>query len=79
MRFANPFNSKIGTAFDKSIADVNCVNCGQCIQACPTGALREKDDLDYMNSRISNIKDIKERMNKILAEKILFLKKEERY
>jgi len=48
------FNSKISTAFDKSIADVNCVNCGQCIEACPTGALREKDSTDLVWEALSN-------------------------
>lgn len=38
------FDSVIAGTFEKSIADVNCVNCGQCIQACPTGALTEKDN-----------------------------------
>lgn len=48
------FNSKIGTAFDKSIANVNCVNCGQCILACPTGALREKDNTDLVWKALNN-------------------------
>jgi len=30
----------IQTAFDKPISDVVCINCGQCINRCPTGALR---------------------------------------
>ncbi len=48
------FNSKIGSAFDKSLADVNCVNCGQCIAVCPTGALREKDSTDDVFKAINN-------------------------
>lgn len=40
------FNSEIGVGFNKSLADFNCINCGQCIQACPVGALYEKSRLD---------------------------------
>ncbi|MBQ6660264.1 MAG: iron hydrogenase small subunit [Lachnospiraceae bacterium] len=38
------FASCIGSAFDMGLADTSCVHCGQCIVACPTGALYEKDD-----------------------------------
>ena len=37
------FKAKIGTACDKSLNDVPCTMCGQCVVAYPTGALREKD------------------------------------
>ncbi len=38
------FESCVSTAGDRSLADVDCTYCGQCIEACPTGALHEKDD-----------------------------------
>ncbi len=38
------FDSEISCAFNKKLADVSCVSCGQCTVVCPTGALVEKDD-----------------------------------
>ena len=40
------FESCISTVGHHSLNDVNCTNCGQCIQACPTGALHEKETID---------------------------------
>ena len=40
------FKSCISTVGDHSLNDVNCTNCGQCIQACPTGALHEKETIN---------------------------------
>jgi len=40
------FKSHISTTNEMSLNDVNCTNCGQCIQACPVGALREKETID---------------------------------
>ena len=39
------FNTHIGSAFDRDLAEVDCVSCGQCIVACPTGALAEKSSV----------------------------------
>ena len=40
------FKTEISCAFDMPLADTACVSCGQCITACPTGALAEKDDTE---------------------------------
>ena len=39
------FNTQIRPVFNKSIAEVGCINCGQCIINCPVGALKEKSDI----------------------------------
>ncbi len=38
------FKTTIGCAFERDLNETACVSCGQCIVACPTGALREKDN-----------------------------------
>ena len=48
------FASEIGTVGNKSLNDVNCTFCGQCIQACPTGALREKDTTDEVWKKLKD-------------------------
>ena len=40
------FQTHISCAFDRELAEVDCVNCGQCTVVCPTGALTEKDDTE---------------------------------
>lgn len=48
------FNTIIEPAFNRDIASVPCINCGQCVVNCPTGALREKDDTQKVWDAISN-------------------------
>ena len=40
------FKTNIGAIYGRSIVDTPCVNCGQCIVACPVGALHEKENID---------------------------------
>ena len=40
------FDTHIGSAFEQPLAATSCVSSGQCIVACPVGALYEKDDTD---------------------------------
>lgn len=42
------FNTQIGSAFGRSLGESTCVNCGQCIIACPTGALTAKDSTEQV-------------------------------
>ena len=40
------FESCISTTYDCSLNDIDCTLCGQCIESCPTGALKEKENID---------------------------------
>ena len=45
------FKTKVGPVYDRSFNDVNCMQCGQCINVCPVGALHEKEEIhDVINA-----------------------------
>ena len=48
------FRTIVSSAFNKSLNEVPCTMCGQCINVCPVGALREKDDTDKVWEALAN-------------------------
>lgn len=48
------FNTFIGSAFEQGLGETSCVSCGQCIVACPTGALYEKDETQQVFDAIAD-------------------------
>lgn len=48
------FKTEISSAFGMDLADTACVNCGQCIAVCPTGALYEKEAIDDVLDAIAD-------------------------
>lgn len=48
------FATFIGSPFDMGLGDTSCVSCGQCIAACPTGALYEKDSIQEVLAALAD-------------------------
>ncbi|HOV73519.1 MAG TPA: NADH-dependent [FeFe] hydrogenase, group A6 [Candidatus Hydrogenedentes bacterium] len=46
--------TKISTFMDRPLGEVICINCGQCINRCPTGALRANDPTDEVWAAIDD-------------------------
>ena len=51
---ARGFDTHIGSPFEYKLGDVACISCGQCITACPTGALSERDDTQKVFDAIND-------------------------
>ncbi|MGM9999177.1 MAG: NADH-dependent [FeFe] hydrogenase, group A6 [Candidatus Bruticola sp.] len=48
------FKTEVAPAYNFSMRDVECVYCGQCIHACPVGALHEHSDIDKVFAALAD-------------------------
>ena len=48
------FETIVSPAENRSFADVPCIQCGQCINACPTGALTEKSEINKLDEAFAS-------------------------
>ena len=48
------FKTIVSPIYDKSFADVNCMQCGQCVINCPVGALTEKEHIDEVIAALND-------------------------
>lgn len=44
----------VATSMNRDLNFSNCINCGQCIMVCPTGALHEKTNFDIVQDMLNN-------------------------
>ena len=57
LTMANKGNlTKLSTFCEKKMSDIVCTNCGQCINRCPTGALKEKSNIEEVWNAIYDTK-----------------------
>ncbi len=50
--------TRVSTFFDKGLAHSTCINCGQCLLVCPTGAIVEKDSIEDVWKAIGDQKKV---------------------
>ena len=48
------FETTVLPAFNTDLSETTCVNCGQCVLACPTGALHEVSAVDQVMNVLQN-------------------------
>ncbi|MFA6481298.1 MAG: [Fe-Fe] hydrogenase large subunit C-terminal domain-containing protein [Bacteroidales bacterium] len=61
--------TEVGTVLDKGLNYTSCISCGQCIQVCPTGALKEKSHVDQVSRLLLD----KEKISVALIDPVLFV------
>jgi len=47
------FNTIVAPAENRSFSEVPCLQCGQCVLVCPTGALTEKSEIDKVDQAMA--------------------------
>lgn len=47
-------DTMVATVLDEGLGNVECTNCGQCIHACPVGAIKEKSCVDEVWAAIDD-------------------------
>ncbi len=52
------FDTMVLPAFEKDLSETTCVNCGQCVLACPVGALHESSDIERVVSTLQEGKKV---------------------
>jgi NADH-quinone oxidoreductase subunit G len=48
--------ARVTPAYNRGLGEVNCVNCGQCVAVCPTGALTVRQEIDEVYAALRDPK-----------------------